>query len=760
MHKLILLAALLAPFSARADILFLDMNDSPKEIEAAAKAARARGERLIVYPQMSEENRAENERIKAQLKRTTREFERVCNREADRNACTAVDRQMRQLYDAQRKITQNIRFDMNKLKDVLEKHNKNGGKVNSLVISGHDGTGHFNGVFGDMSDRGLSEMLDSIPGLKDNLLGIHLWGCYTTSPSSILTNWKANFPNTVLVTGYNGVAPANDKPAGWNYLEAVLKQELDLIAETDQKKLQRMLKNMPGVNFMPAAAFNRGDCFISPSDTFSFTELMSRCKDLMAKLKTQQDQYNCYLKAENEQCANPPSDTRNGVIRQFYNLVQNAGPCGELEEYRGQLRISRDQVIRMVFFPEVKKNYAGIYGKEIGEVDESLEALGAPPTLRFKDMEKLSRRDLLLRIDELNKFLQKEYQKLGVNMDEEAGMKDAQLLMLRNFQRSLTSTLSSLSPDCVPFNWVEPAAREESQCTRREDLGRVGVERALAHKSDLKRLRLDMQRRFIDEKRYAIQQKAADEGRRMNARERAEVNLLGLEINAIYMREYPQNDPRRETHRLNLERAKKMMELAEAGDENPENHPTVVLYKLRSTVASFKSAPERDKRDLAEYERMLATTTNPDDRKHYEINIAAIKLRLVRSDKRIELSELHLKTIELEAKEIEAKKLNGELSQEEKAELERARAAREVKGLEYGKLVIDEYLAHYNRELQMHEEAIRVNTERGQTEEVNYLRQRVQQIRQEMERQSNNMESMRRKHYEDFLHSLNRGSIY
>ncbi len=77
------------------------------------------------------------------------------------------------------------------------------------------------------------------PELKENIRSLHLWGCYTTTIGSIEINWKKAFPNVALLTGYDGIAPANDKPANWALLEDVLAKEKQLIEAGDTKKLKR-----------------------------------------------------------------------------------------------------------------------------------------------------------------------------------------------------------------------------------------------------------------------------------------------------------------------------------------------------------------------------------------------------------------------------------------------------------------------------------------------------------------------------------------
>ena len=175
-----------------ADILFLDLNNSPKEIEAAKKAAKQRGEKLIVFP----------------------------------------ERAMRYPADIEQNLNQ-------KLTELKSKNQQN--KISSLIISGHDGNGHFTGSKGSMSYSDFANILESHPELKESVKSLYLWGCYTATPGSIINNWKPTFKNLDVIIGYDGSAPANDKLAGHNYLADALVKEKKMTSAKTDKQLKRKI---------------------------------------------------------------------------------------------------------------------------------------------------------------------------------------------------------------------------------------------------------------------------------------------------------------------------------------------------------------------------------------------------------------------------------------------------------------------------------------------------------------------------------------
>jgi len=58
---------------AYSDILFVDLNINNKEVAAARKAATERGEKLVVYPELSSEVRSEIEKLKSVKKKASDE---------------------------------------------------------------------------------------------------------------------------------------------------------------------------------------------------------------------------------------------------------------------------------------------------------------------------------------------------------------------------------------------------------------------------------------------------------------------------------------------------------------------------------------------------------------------------------------------------------------------------------------------------------------------------------------------------------------
>lgn len=747
----LLISSLFLAQAAQADILFLDMNDSYKEVEAARRAAKARGDEVIVYPTLTPEQRKEKNAIAQKIKTAQKEFSRKCTK-AYPPECNAISQRLLALQVEQNKVFEKARFDTNALKELLRAHVEKGREIKSLVISGHDGTGHFHGVLGSVSDSGLAQTLQSIEGVADSIRGVHLWGCYTTSPSSLLLNWQHHFPNSALISGYEGIAPSNEKKASSDYLEGVLKKEADLIAEMDLKKIESMFKKIPGT-IWTTAAINRGDCYVDNKKSFRFSDLKEQCGEISAKIKDAQKRYYCYLKAESDECAHPPKNTRTGEVRKFYELLQEGAACLTLPEFANEahLRISRDQAIRLVLFSDVQKNFARIYETQLKEIDEILEKLGAPGIVRFSELDKITRRELLVRVDQLLEFLVAKYEVLDAEK-KEVGEHDAQILMLRQFQADLSRGIASIEPYCVPFDWVEPGATAESPCISKGFWGKAGVEAQTKLNPDQLKNRKAHLTNLLYEKINAIQRSYAPSppGSTMSARDRAEVALLSARIQAIQNRDLPENSYGKVLADYKVRRAEKMKELAGAGEENPELHHEVKLITLDATHMVFKESVAAEKEAVEKVKKQLEETTDENARKLLEADIQNREDSIAVVDTYAELAAMNYYVLKLEKKQE-----SEPLSDLEKQNLETA-------GKNFAHYLDELAKYYYNSEKSQHERSIatlefereRLRGSGAPQQDIERYESAIAQTRSLLENLTNGMEENLKARREQILNAI------
>lgn len=383
---------LLAAEAARADILFIDLNNGPGEIAAAQRAAQKRGEKLIIY--------------KGTPNQTQTDLEE----------------------DLTRKLSE--------LK---------GQKVSlsSVVVSGHDGNGHFFGLNGEISSESLNQSFKKSE-MGDNVRSLMLWGCYTGTPGALEQHWKKAMPNVNMVAGFEGSAPANTQAASANLLQDALEKEKMLSQLKDENAVQKALKQLKGGQ-ITTSALCVGDKWASNTDKFDIEKRKQECTGkFLEDPKIQR--YDCYLKGKPE-CQNVPKDTQSGEMRQIYNFLQSNSICDEVLRAQSRNFPSRDTALRLIFFENIRRNFAQAHTRELDLWAKAQEKMKMPANIRLtkEDMVNLSRAELLSRLQKQKEFIA---QKQG----EDGGFR------YNNWQR-YTRQVESLMTDGLrrlPSSWVEP----------------------------------------------------------------------------------------------------------------------------------------------------------------------------------------------------------------------------------------------------------------------------------------------------------------
>lgn len=501
---------LLAAPAFASDVLFLDMNASFHEIEAAKAAAKKAGRGFVAFPPMSDADRKTFFDKNAAMERLANSYGKECGSAGPR--CDAYKEKMKNARADVENLKAKFEINRDKLKKFLNEQDAAGRKFGSVVVSGHDGTGSISGRLGAIGDRAMAELFGESTAIKDSLRSLYLWGCYTASPSGIILNWKSQFPYLNLIAGYDGRAPLSDKPAGWKYLAGALEKEQALHAISDSKKLQEALKKIPFARQVHSAMATC-DSYANLKDHFRLSDYTDKCEDIAQKLKARASEYECFLRADKPGCENPPADTGAGALRQFYQLVQESEACREISQ-DPIFRFNRATTMNLLFYRGVVGNLTNNYQELLRESDKMLADLGAPADLRLAELDKLSRKDALARLDQLLAFARSKMPDLATDPAKIVTSTElAQVNTLPNLQVSLTSVLSELGERCVPFNWHEAGARETSDCIDQTNLGQAGVVSSLENAESLKS---SLHRTMLDDMVKDLEKRAAAPARDPN----------------------------------------------------------------------------------------------------------------------------------------------------------------------------------------------------------------------------------------------------
>ena len=336
-YKLVLINLLMiVAVFAKETVLFIDTNNNDREIEEAERAAKIAGKKFLSYPKKGEP------------------------------------------------------FSHPEAKALLENTS-----FSTLILSGHNGGGHISGDNGSIGIDEVYNTLKKTPGKIKNLNTLLLLGCNTGNQSQ-MTKWKSRFPNLDIIAGYDGTAPAQDKPAGLSYIREIITKGDDLIAIGDEKKLERELRKLEHIYFLEAGFYIRSytcppegsDVMTASTKEYLFRPLientknrfkafnLSECVEVVGKyLSEVQPVYTDYYNG-NKSVTLPENKEE---IRKLYNFYhQNkhclesgvVGPDGE-EIYPPHWK----QVLFLRFWEDTRENILKFYHDQLTHYFSKTEEL-------------------------------------------------------------------------------------------------------------------------------------------------------------------------------------------------------------------------------------------------------------------------------------------------------------------------------------------------------------------------------------------------
>lgn len=356
--KLFWLSMVLLTLNARADVLFFDVNNASKEIEAAKRAAAKTGEKLWIIP----------------------------------------DRKAGQTLISNENLSQE-----------LAKLKAKGAKLTSMVISGHDGNGRFfsENDESEFNESDLKEAFEKNAPLGAGIRSVFLWGCYAANPKGAYVTWRNVVPNLEMVVGFNELAPLSIRASSYNYLEDALSNEKNLLAMNDGRALQSAFKKLRGVNDTSSAICVRHN-YITPNKVRTYNQLLDECKPY-ERLKVLSEKTNCYIKAL-AGCTEVPNDTRSGAIRLLYNEVQSKSHCGIVDT---SFEPDADALLRLIYYKNVMSNFLDGFSEELASFNALGLNLGIPNELLLDKLAGKNRKEVVDALNALASYLQKNKSKMN-----------------------------------------------------------------------------------------------------------------------------------------------------------------------------------------------------------------------------------------------------------------------------------------------------------------------------------------------------------
>tara|TARA_Y100000768_G_scaffold388908_1_gene388566 strand:+ start:3415 stop:5403 length:1989 start_codon:yes stop_codon:yes gene_type:complete len=315
---------------SRETVLFIDTNSNELEIEKARTAARAAGKTFISYPDEGE------------------------------------------------------MFSSERATELLETMS-----FSTLILSGHDGGGHFSGDNGGIGSGDIRRAMANNPQAREATRHVMLLGCNTSNPGQVL-NWQTIFPNLDLVSGYDGTGPSQNTLSGLTYIEQMLTRESEFLEFDNERDLENMLKGIPYIFNLEAGIYVRKrecrdgqldeNAFIfrplTQTGENRFTELnISECSAILDRFR--REELSTYMEYYNGE-KDPSSPEGKSEMRRIYNSFHQNAHCFDLinqDTYSDDHGFpSWQTVLSLRFWDETQSNIAEYYEEELNHTFSTLRS--------------------------------------------------------------------------------------------------------------------------------------------------------------------------------------------------------------------------------------------------------------------------------------------------------------------------------------------------------------------------------------------------
>jgi hypothetical protein len=373
-----------------------------------------------------------------------------------------------------------------------------GRTIDTIVISGHDGSGRYFGSKGELSSEDFAGIIQrrsaavqamndadggERPPINETLTGMALWGCYTGNANASVNFWMRNISPSIKATvAFALQSPLGKDPANAAILRDYCGGRRKKIADAaSEAEMTDVLHAMPNPhNLSLSICYPEGICsdnyaipdVAAPSCYHSYGELYERCREFDPGQKDLK-MYEKYFAATSEAYANPPPDKEtyyqtlgsqghyeNGVLRQYYSNLQLWYHCAsQLRHETGYIMPPPMSVIRLVKFDMLKQNFQTQEKPIIDQYNAILQKTGLGDyALNLTDKNE-SRKRIIEKISAVSNHLES-----IDNEDNTATVKGYNVHRLLQMAYGFNNSLNILEPSCTPFNWVDPGPQGVSQC--------------------------------------------------------------------------------------------------------------------------------------------------------------------------------------------------------------------------------------------------------------------------------------------------------
>jgi hypothetical protein len=296
------------------------------------------------------------------------------------------------------------------LRKVIAEKLRNGERLDCIVISGEDGSGHFFGTNAagqstNFYSADLRQLYDDFPQLKGTLNSAALWGCYPTSVHGAEQFWVNRIPAMQFTMGFTIQGPSKERGANHDLLRQFCDRREEGAQATSMDALCQFYDSLQQITHTSLGICNRTGLASkeyghpgTDERCFTYDQLKDRCSEFLQNYDALEATYEDYKQGKREDF----EFDKNGNLsdlRKFYNQVQLWRHCQDkFKTERGYDMPYAPDIIRLVKFNKLLSNLKKMNGPELQQYDIMLKNMGLKD-FRLGDLATAHRSDLIAKLE-------------------------------------------------------------------------------------------------------------------------------------------------------------------------------------------------------------------------------------------------------------------------------------------------------------------------------------------------------------------------
>ncbi len=477
------------PVDPKKVVVMMSFHIGSEEERGAREGACARGETILVLPTLSPEAKRVQSQIAALNARV--EALEAQSENCHNDACYVLfQARVRPIYDQISPLSERMEAlkpnYKTQLNEFIASSRANGTKVTSLILSGHDGGGHYYGDNGETNMAEISTLAKENPTIFSGTTNLMLMGCWSGTPDQV-EQWRVIFPRLRVLGGFVGSAPASTRIAAGTYIAGLLRGEKNLMPNATRAGVQAMVNSVQNLNMITAGVYVRPSCdetntrapaYYYISGAQNENELPEEIRPGLNTFASADERSTACMRTFGgssfvgtydwnglaQYFSGEREPENNNELRSLYSFLRNNENC--FTEGTSRAPILPDQVLMLRFYQDVKKNINKYFKADLEKMYETIgDAIAAFPNDQlhadFMAHKKLfgpslvgmSRKETLDQISKLTGL----YEQVTRNMPYEQRRTDKWMQVQRTMQ-NIDTHLYRLQ--CLPPTWHEYVENE------------------------------------------------------------------------------------------------------------------------------------------------------------------------------------------------------------------------------------------------------------------------------------------------------------